>query len=218
VRDPDALIEWAGAVLDFTKPVAVLLLALLHFVSDAEDPAGIVARFAAVLAPGSLIAISHLTGDFAPQAITDSANAYNARVPIQVYPRSSDQVTALCGALPIAYPGVVAVNHWMPSLRETPGPAVDLHAAVIRLPRPEPLPGSTTGPADTDRPGEAGEAAALEQAAARFPDHHITRQTTGAGPAYVAQARDLATSPYVVMTSSLADLCARLDAASPPAT
>jgi hypothetical protein len=218
VRDPDALIERAGAVLDFTKPVAVLLLALLHFVSDAEDPAGIVARFAAALAPGSLIAISHLTGDFAPQAITDSAAAYNARVPVQVYPRSRDQVSALCGALPIAYPGVVAVNHWMPSLRETPGPAVDLHAAVIRLPRLEPAPGSTAGPADTDRPGEAGEAAALEQAAARFPGHHITRQQTGAGPAYVAQARDLAIRPYVVMTSTLADLCARLDAASPPAT
>jgi hypothetical protein len=215
VRDPDALIERAAAMLDFTRPVAVLLLALLHFVSDTEDPAGIVARFAAALAPGSLIAISHLTGDFAPQAITDSANAYNARVPIQVYPRSRDQVTALCGALPIAYPGVVAVNHWMPGLRETPGPAVDLHAAVIRLPWPEPLPGSTAGPAGADR---AGEAAALEQAAVRFPGHHITRQHTGAGPAYVAQARDLATRPYVVMTSSLADLCARLDPDSPPAT
>ena len=215
VRDPDALIERAGTVLDFTKPVAVLLLALLQFVSDAEDPAGIVTRFAAALAPGSLLAISHLTGDFAPQAITDSANAYNARVPIQVHPRSRDQITALCGALPIAYPGIVAVNHWMPSLRETPGPPVDLHAAVIRLPRPEPAPGSTAGPAGADR---AGEAAALEQAAVRFPGHHITRQHTGAGPAYVAQARDLATSPYVVMTSSLADLCARLDPDSLPAT
>jgi hypothetical protein len=85
-----------------------LLLALLHFASDAEDPAGIVARFAAALAPGSLIAISHLTGDFAPQAITDSAAAYNARVPVQVYPRSRDQVSALCGARPIAYPGGAA--------------------------------------------------------------------------------------------------------------
>jgi S-adenosyl methyltransferase len=212
VRDPAAILEQAAGVLDFTRPVAVLLLALLHFVADDEDPAGIVAQFAAALAPGSLIAISHLTGDFAPQAITDSAAAYNARVPIQVHPRSRDQITALCGALPVPYPGVVPVNHWMPSLRESPGSAVDLHAAVIRLPRPEPLPGSTA----TARC--AGEAAALEQVAARFPDHQITREMTGAGPAYVAQARNLTTSPYLVMTSTLVGLCARLDPGGPPAS
>jgi hypothetical protein len=59
-----------------------------------------------------------------------------------------------------------------------------------------------------------GEAAALERAAARFPGHRILRENTGAGVAYVAQARDLRTRPYVVMTSSLADLCARLDPVS----
>jgi hypothetical protein len=211
VRDPEAILEQAGAVLDFTKPVAVLMLALLHFVSDAEDPASIVARFAAALAPGSLIAISHLTGDFAPQAISDSAKAYNARVPVQVYPRSRDQITGLCGDLSIEYPGVVPVSHWMPSLRETLGPAVDLHAAVIRVPRPEPAPGSAAGRAGAGPRGAVGEAAALEQAAARFPGHRIMRENTGAGVAYVAQARDLRIRPYVVMTSTLADLCAQLD-------
>ena len=195
----------------------MLLLALLHFVSAEEDPAGIVARFAAVLAPGSLIAISHLTGDFAPQAITDSARAYNARVPMQVYPRSREQVTALCGGLPVPYPGVVPVNHWMPSLRESPGPAVDLHAAVIRLAGPEPQPGSTA-PAIAARAAAAAEAAELELAAARFPGHRITREQTGAGIAYVAQARDLAIRPYAVMSATVADLCARLGPAVPPAT
>jgi hypothetical protein len=214
VRDPDLLIDQAATVLDFTRPVAVLMLALLHFVTDDQDPAGIVARFAAALAPGSLIAITHLTADFAPQAITDSARAYNARVPVQVHPRTRDQVTALCAGLKIEYPSVVPVNHWMPSLRETIGPAVDLHAAVIRLPRPEPAPVSTSGQARPAPLSAAGEAAALEQAAARFPGHRILRENTGAGVAYVAQARDLRTRPYVVMTSSLADLCARLD---PPA-
>jgi hypothetical protein len=123
VRDPDTILEKAGAVLDFTKPVAVLLLALLHFVSDEENPAAIVARFAAALAPGSLIAISHLTSDFAPQEITASAKAYNARVPAQVYPRSREQITALAGDLRIEYPGVVPVNHWMPRPQGDPWPS-----------------------------------------------------------------------------------------------
>lgn len=213
VRNPDAILEQAAEVLDFTRPVAVLLLALLHFVSDQEDPAGIVARFAATLAPGSLIAISHLTSDFAPQAITDSVKAYNAQVPVHVHPRSRDQITALCGGLHIQYPGVVPVNHWMPSLRETPGPALDLHAAVMRLPQPEALPGSDkrarSGPVGADE-----QAATLKQAAARFPGHRITRENTGTGVAYVAQARDLRTRPYAVMTSSLERLCSRLGTGS----
>src|SRR5690349_19182869 len=86
VRDPGTLLKRATAVLDFSKPVAVLLLAILHFVPDEEDPAGIVAELAAALAPGSLIAITHLTADFAPQEITGSAAAYNARVHVHVHP------------------------------------------------------------------------------------------------------------------------------------
>jgi len=214
IRDPDLLIDRASTVLDFTRPIAVLLLAVLHFVSDAEDPAAIMARLAAALAPGSLIALTHLTADFAPQAITDSAAAYNARVPVHVHPRARDQITALCGDQRIEYPGVVPVNHWMPSLRDTLGPAVDLHAAVIRLPRPGPAPANTTAHA---RPGPLGatrEASALEQAAARFPGHRILRENTAAGVAYIAQARDLRTRPYLVMASTLADLCTRLDPAS----
>jgi hypothetical protein len=187
---------------------------LLHFVPEEEDPAGIAARFAAALAPGSLIAISHLTGDFASQAISDKAKACNARGPVQVYPRSREQVTGLCGSLCIEYPGVVPVNHWMPSLRETLGPALDLHAAVIRLPRPDAGPGSSAGRTRFGVLGAVGEAAALERAAARYPGHRILRENTGAGVAYVAQARDLRTRPYVVMASSLEQLCARLDAAS----
>lgn len=212
VRDPAALLERAGAVLDFTKPVAVLLLALLHFVSDEEDPAGIVGQFAAALAPGSLIAISHLTGDFAPAEIAAGTAAYNARVPVQVHPRSRDEVAALCGSVPIEYPGVVPVNHWMPSLRETLGPAVDLHAAVIRLPRPETAAPVAASLASATGTRQEREAAELARAAARFPGHEITGEHTGAGRVYVARARDLGTSPYLVMSHSLERVCARLSA------
>ena len=122
VRDPAAILEQASAVLDYRRPVAVLLLAVLHFLADADDPAGIIKQLAAALAPGSLIAISHLTADYAPQVIADSAAAYNARVPVQVHPRTRDQLTAICGALPVQHPGVVPVNYWLASLRESPRP------------------------------------------------------------------------------------------------
>src|SRR5262249_16909137 len=67
LRDPEAIVTQAARTLDLTRPVAVILAAVLHFLPDADDPAGIVATLAAALTPGgSFVAISHLTGDFAP--------------------------------------------------------------------------------------------------------------------------------------------------------
>src|SRR5690349_19600519 len=144
IRDPASVLDAAGAVLDYTRPVAVLLLAVLHFLADTDDPASIIKQLAAALAPGSLIAISHLTGDYAPGPVAEGTAAYNARVPIQVHPRTREQLTAICGALPIQHPGVVPVNFWLRSLNDSPGPAVDLHAAVLRLPLPATITSATT--------------------------------------------------------------------------
>ena len=62
-------------MLDYTRPVPVLLLAVLHFLADTDDPAGIIKQLAAALAPGSLIAISHLTGDYAPEQVAEGTAA-----------------------------------------------------------------------------------------------------------------------------------------------
>jgi hypothetical protein len=136
VRAPASVIAAAaGNGLDFARPVAVLLLAVLHFVADADDPAGIVAELAAVLAPGSLVAISHLTADYAPGPVTAGTATYNARVPVSLYPRDRAQVTGLFGALPGWWPGVVPVTRWQPSFQDTPAPPVDMYGGMSR-PRP----------------------------------------------------------------------------------
>ena len=207
VRDPAALLEQASAVLDYSRPVAVLLLAVLHFLADTDDPGGIIKQLAAALAPGSLIAISHLTADYAPQAIADSAAAYNARVPVQVHPRTRDQLTAICGALPIQHPGVVPVNYWLPSLPESPGPAVDLNAAVLRLPPPT---RSTTRPLTRSQPSPQEQAAELERVTARHPAHEITTDPTAGRLRYIARARRLSTHPYLVIASTLDELTTEL--------
>src|SRR5262249_52798579 len=67
LRDPVGIVTQAARTLDFTQPVGVLLLAVLHFIPDTDDPAGLVATLAARLAPGSSLAISHLTADLAPR-------------------------------------------------------------------------------------------------------------------------------------------------------
>jgi hypothetical protein len=134
LRDPVGILTKAAATLDFTQPVGVLLLALLHFLPDADDPAGIVAALAGGIAPGSVIAISHLTADFAPEQVRAAVTAYNTMSPVPVTPRSHTQVTALFGGLPLLAPGVVPVTQWRPRIgAETP--PCDLHAGVARIPR-----------------------------------------------------------------------------------
>jgi hypothetical protein len=135
LHDPGALIAQARRTLDFTQPVAILLLAVLHFLPDTDRPAAIVAALATGLAPGSCVAISHLTADLAPQQVTDAIGAYNATVPEPVTARTHAQVTSLFGGLPLLPPGVVPVNQWRPAPGQGSGPPADLHAGLARIPR-----------------------------------------------------------------------------------
>ena len=81
LHDPAAILAGAARTLDLARPAAILLLAVLHFLPEADDPAGIVATLAAGLAPGSFVAVTHLTSDFAPAAVASGVAAYNEAVP-----------------------------------------------------------------------------------------------------------------------------------------
>ncbi|MDQ2874416.1 MAG: SAM-dependent methyltransferase, partial [Actinomycetota bacterium] len=104
VRDPAALLAAAGEVLDFAAPMLVLLVSVLDFVADDDSPARIVENLAAVLAPGSLIAVSHLTADQAPSQVSAGVATWNARIPAAWRPRSRAEVAALFGGLPLLLP------------------------------------------------------------------------------------------------------------------
>ncbi len=136
LRDPAVILAEAARTLDFTQPAAVLLLAVLHFLPDAEDPQGIVAALAAGLAPGSFVAISHLTGDFAPGPVASGVAVYNSLVPAGITARSHAQVTALFGGLPLVPPGVVPVTEWRPAARAGFGQSADLYAGLATTGRP----------------------------------------------------------------------------------
>jgi O-methyltransferase involved in polyketide biosynthesis len=134
LRDTDIILAHAAGTLDLAQPVAVLLLAVLHFIPDGDDPAAIVARLASALAPGSYIALSHLTADFAPEQVTDAATAYNAQASTAVTPRTHAQVTALFGGLPLVAPGVVPVTQWRPTVMGLPHRmTADVYAGAARI-------------------------------------------------------------------------------------
>ena len=70
LRDPDQVLgnRQLRDLIDFTEPVGLLMTAVLHFVADSADPWGLVARYAQALAPGSYLALSHVTADNVPAA------------------------------------------------------------------------------------------------------------------------------------------------------
>jgi hypothetical protein len=133
VRDTAAILTGAARTLDLARPVAVLLLAVLHFI-DSDDPTEIVAALAGALARGSFIAISHLTADSAPEQVGAAVTAYNTLASVPVQPRTHSQVTGLLGGLPLLAPGVVPVGQWRPSIGEVPQPC-DLYGGLARVPR-----------------------------------------------------------------------------------
>ena len=132
LRDTGYILGHAARTLDLTRPAAVLLLAVLHFIPTPDGPAGIVAALARVLAPGSFLAISHLTADFAPEAVSGAVDAYNKVVPTPVTARTHAEVTELFAGLPLVAPAVVPVSEWRPDaiVRQV----VDLYGGVARVP------------------------------------------------------------------------------------
>jgi hypothetical protein len=132
-RDTATILDQAAQTLDFSQPVAVLLLALLHFVPAAGEPSKVVSGLADGLAPGSVVAISHVTADFAPEQVSAAAHAYNAQAPVPVTPRTHAQVTALFGGLPLVAPGVVKVTEWRPDSRGPIGGPADLYAGLAHV-------------------------------------------------------------------------------------
>jgi hypothetical protein len=122
-------------LLDFSQPVAVLMVAVLHFVSDDDDPAGLLAQIRGTLVSGSYIAISHGTPLSERREQQDAVNALYRRTPTPVYLRTPDQVERLLTGLRLVEPGVVPVSDWHPDPEEADGkerPAV--LAAVARVP------------------------------------------------------------------------------------
>jgi hypothetical protein len=112
LSDPDLL-----SVIDFAEPVAVLLVAVLHFVRPEEHPAGIVAAFRDHIAPGSYLVISHGVSDgTSPQVVDKVTSAYSA-ASSPVTSRTASDVEAFFEGLDLIEPGVVDVTRWRPERR-----------------------------------------------------------------------------------------------------
>ncbi len=145
LREPDAILSHPEVrqVIDFDQPVALLLVAILHFIRDEEDPAGIIARFRDAMTPGSYLAISHATGDFDLIAASSAARAYDKAAAPMVL-RNHAEVERLFDGFSLVDPGLVQVSHWRPDRGQAAGhQEVWAYGGVgrkITHPTPQPAP------------------------------------------------------------------------------
>jgi hypothetical protein len=113
LRDAGHVAAAAGKLLDLTKPVGLLLVACLHNIPDPDDPAGIVARYLTALAPGSYLAISHVTDEFAPDRMHAVTAEYQQRGTVFIG-RSKDTIRHMFNGRELVTPGLVRISHWRP--------------------------------------------------------------------------------------------------------
>jgi hypothetical protein len=116
LREADTIAREAARTLDFDRPVALVLAAILHFVQD-EAAYGAVRRLTAALAPGSYVVLSHLTADLNP--VRDSARGSYQKSGMDFVLRSKAEIQRLLAdnALEAIEPGIVPVHHWRPDHR-----------------------------------------------------------------------------------------------------
>ncbi len=99
--------------LDFGRPVAVILLAIMHFVSDDDDPAGIIATFRDALAPGSYLVISHIVPGRVmdrevAREVADRVHEIYGQASAPLHPRTPEQITRLLDGFELIEPEVMA--------------------------------------------------------------------------------------------------------------
>jgi hypothetical protein len=135
LRDPGGPVGPLGGpgLIDWDRPVAVLLGSVLHFLTAADRPYEAVARLREAMAPGSALVITHVTGDFAPEGVAEAARIYTAGCSVPLVPRSRAEIAAFFGELEAAAPGLAPLSPWRRGGRERPpGPALVYAGVGVR--------------------------------------------------------------------------------------
>ncbi|WP_307796588.1 SAM-dependent methyltransferase [Actinomadura barringtoniae] len=133
LNDPGHILDEAGARLDFTRPIAVMLVGILHHLEDTrgEDTLAIVERLKAAVPAGSMLAINHPTSAIYGEIAERSAREWNesgGRPPVIL--RSPEEITRYFTGWELLDPGVMSCTHWRPEA--PPAEQVDAFAGVAR--------------------------------------------------------------------------------------
>jgi S-adenosyl methyltransferase len=141
LRDTGTILEDAAQTLDFSQPVAIMLIAIMHMINDVDEPHAIVARLVDAVPSGSYLALSHVASDTnastgsrtGAEAVAEGNRRYNQAAAEPVLMRTRDQVAAFFDGLEMLDPGLVTPPQWRPE-PDTPDIAAPLWCGVARKP------------------------------------------------------------------------------------
>jgi SAM-dependent methyltransferase len=116
LREPQAILAAPETrlLIDFTQPAALLLVSVLHFLEDAEDPWLVVAQLRDALAPGSYLVLSHATGEAKPQVAAAANTVYMSKVRARGDVRSREAILRFFDGFTLLDPGLVYLPQWRP--------------------------------------------------------------------------------------------------------
>ncbi|HYB17114.1 MAG TPA: SAM-dependent methyltransferase [Streptosporangiaceae bacterium] len=115
LRDPQVILHHAARTLDFSCPVAVSLIAIMHLIGDEDDPYGIVSQLMAAVPSGSYLALSQVASDIQAEQIAESARRYTPLARENLRFRSQAEILRFFDGLELVEPGVVPVPGWRPA-------------------------------------------------------------------------------------------------------
>jgi hypothetical protein len=135
-RDVGKILAESAQLLDFSKPVGIMLVAMLHCVPDADNPAGLVATLRDAVVPGSFVVISHPPNDMQRGApgLREGIDKLNVLMAQPITPRSQQQVTDFFDGFDLLDPGVVPIQRWRPDSDEEAAARAGMWGGVARKP------------------------------------------------------------------------------------
>lgn len=136
LRKPETILDTPEAhrLLDLTQPLGLLMVGVMQFVQDSDDPEAIVAGYRDRLVPGSYLALSHFTPDGMPERMAQAVEVFKTTQE-PCHPRTHSQVMRLFDGFELVDPGLVYTSQWRPESPEDPGENPhhsNLYAAVGR--------------------------------------------------------------------------------------
>jgi hypothetical protein len=112
LRETEKILDHARGLLDFSQPVAVMLVAVLHLIGPEDHPYGIVSQLMDAVPPGSYLLLSHVASDIEPEKMAEMGRRLNRLLAQKGFYRSQAEVTQFFTGLELLEPGVVPVQHW----------------------------------------------------------------------------------------------------------
>jgi O-methyltransferase involved in polyketide biosynthesis len=134
LRDPDKILTEASRTLDFTQPVAIMLLGIIHHLTDHEEAAAVVKRLVDAVPTGSYLVITQTTNTVTGAAMDEAVQQWNEASPTPIVIRTPEQIAGFFDGLELLEPRVVSTTQWRPDPADPSPPPMDEFAAVGRKP------------------------------------------------------------------------------------